>query len=209
MLLLNILACLLQRLVTLGDYSLPARFISDCICFSRQCPSSIRFPLAPCLHARRGAEIRIDKSTERLVDQITGLPLSPPLPRSHLPNAPSHHSRIRPQLLTAAHRKRRTQKCGHCVRFAPTNPPRPCACDTTSATDSDTEAAPATNNTYPTGRRASPPIDARNLGFTLDQGPPCDGFKSQHRLFAIVSRTGQYDSNILRRTGRKLLGRVC
>lgn len=68
----NILARSLQRLVTLSDYSLPGRFISDCICFSRQCPSIIRFPLTPCLQARRGAEIRIDASTE-LSDQITGL----------------------------------------------------------------------------------------------------------------------------------------
>lgn len=57
-LVLNILACSLQRLVTLSDYSLPGRFISDCICFSRQCPSIIRFPLTPCLHARGDAEIR-------------------------------------------------------------------------------------------------------------------------------------------------------
>ena len=45
----RILACSLQRLVTLGDYSLPGRFISDCICSSRQCPSNYSFPLTPCL----------------------------------------------------------------------------------------------------------------------------------------------------------------
>jgi hypothetical protein len=45
----RILACSLQRLVTLGDYSLSGRFISDCICSSRRCPSIIRFPLTPCL----------------------------------------------------------------------------------------------------------------------------------------------------------------
>lgn len=70
----TILACSLQRLVTLNDYSLPGRFISDCICFSRQRPSIIRFPLTPYLQARRGAEIRIDTSTA-LSDQITGLAL--------------------------------------------------------------------------------------------------------------------------------------
>ena len=37
----RILACSLQRLVTLGDYSLPGRFISDCICSSRQCPPAL------------------------------------------------------------------------------------------------------------------------------------------------------------------------
>jgi hypothetical protein len=45
----RILACSLQRLVTLGDYSLPGRFISDCICSSRQCPQHYSFPLTPCL----------------------------------------------------------------------------------------------------------------------------------------------------------------
>lgn len=133
----NILARSLQRPVTLSDYSLPGRFISDCICFSRQCPSIIRFPLTPCLQANRGAEIRIDESTE-LSDQITGLAAVAAFAqvtlaeRSFTPlETPSP-----PVWTKAAHCKRRTEKCGHCVCVSPElTPPRRCACDTTSATD--------------------------------------------------------------------------
>lgn len=116
-----------SALVTLSHYSLPARFISDCICFSRLCPSIIRFPLTPCLHARRSAEIRIDKSSQ-LVRSDHGTSCCRRLcPPYALPNPLSHHSRApsSPQLLKAVHCKRRTRDCARCVCFAVNDPSTP------------------------------------------------------------------------------------
>jgi hypothetical protein len=143
---LSIPAILLHKLVTLSDYSLPGRFISDRICFSLPCYCSSTRSLSH--HACwRGEALKSASPSHHRCCQITGPgAVADSSPMSHLPSLThtSLHADVAPE-----HQDERLQQ--QTCRVWPLRlfrPKRPlhgrCACDTTSATASRLEGAAAT-----------------------------------------------------------------